>query len=730
MSPDYKFFISKTIGGETRLMHPDYKDDLALEYAFEGSQYFRRASLSGSLTFLGVDFDYFNESSINDTFYIEIQVDYNRSGVYSIIFSGMFNKTDCTFNADDKKCTVKPRVNDQYNKILAGLDKEYDLIKLTPAIQPVRMIRRPMLQIYVPNEDIVSCFVSGMAWEQDANSEGDSQRIIDYYHFGLIGTFTEMNFPNQSYFSSPFVGNVGAHSGDGEWDDFGLSADGLYRMTYYQNSTFVAANWWSDINGVRIYRVSDNTLMWQFEQQNVTDHADDYSEIPDTFTAVSLVSGYNDIEGEKLATEVFGRWCTAKYTSSVSEIPFDDIVPYNRNYKYCIPYDGSTGVIIYRGYSNDPTEWGIRPDGKYYSKPVAPSGVLDYFPVGRSMWNYSSLWFVQTTATEQMEQDNRKDTDLKDAFTLEAVINALLSQIDNTITFAASTTYSQFLYGTNPFMNNWGRLVMTPKSNVLVAEYTQPARKAPITLGKVLNMLKNACGCYWYIDGSNRLRIEHIAWFKNGGSYNTPPVVGIDVTAVKNIRNGKAWTFGTNEWSYDKIDMPERYQYAWMDDTTTTFKGDAIEVLSPYVQEGKIEDINIDGFNSDLDYMMLNPSNVSEEGFALLNCYRTGNIWRTQIGTIGDSKVQNWQLAFPVLQPNFLISDMPAWNIKVNGVAMGAQNIQRKKKQKIDYPCGQTFVPDLMKVVKTGVGTSGEIEKLSLKLLSRMATINLRFTTG
>ena len=36
----------------------------------------------------------------------------------------------------------------------------------------------------------------------------------------------------------------------------------------------------------------------------------------------------------------------------------------------------------------------------------------------------------------------------------------------------------------------FGRLVMTPKSNILVAEYTQPARKAPITLGEVLEMLR------------------------------------------------------------------------------------------------------------------------------------------------------------------------------------------------------------------------------------------------
>ena len=101
------------------------------------------------------------------------------------------------------------------------------------------------------------------------------------------------------------------------------------------------------------------------------------------------------------------------------------------------------------------------------------------------------------------------------------MISALLGEIDNTITFAADTNHSVFLYGTNPLTSDWGRLLITPKSNVIVAEYSQPAQKAPIKLNDVLQMLQKACGCYWYIDGSNRLRIEHISYFKNGFAY--PP---------------------------------------------------------------------------------------------------------------------------------------------------------------------------------------------------------------
>ena len=172
--------------------------------------------------------------------------------------------------------------------------------------------------------------------------------------------------------------------------------------------------------------------------------------------------------------------------------------------------------------------------------------------------------------------------------------------------------------------------------------------------------------------------------------------------------------------------MPERYEYEWMDDSTDIFKGEAIEVLSSFVDEGQVEEITVDAFNADIDYMMLNPSNVSEDGFALM-C--VDNAWKTTIADVlaAVNKVQNWQLSFSVLQPNFLISDMPSWNIKVNGAAVTAKGIQRKKTQEVSVPLGLSSLnTDLM--VKTGIGT-GEIKSASMKLSSRMVKLNLIYDT-
>ena len=129
-------------------------------------------------------------------------------------------------------------------------------------------------------------------------------------------------------------------------------------------------------------------------------------------------------------------------------------------------------------------------------------------------------------------------------------------------------------------------------------------------------MLRNVYKCYWSIE-NNKFKIEHIQFFRNGMSYSNNQNVAIDLTRVENIRNGKKWGFNTSEYSYDKVDMAQRYQFEWMDTVTTPFQGLPIEVMCKYVTEGKIEEINIANFTSDIDFMLLNPSEMSQDGFGL-----------------------------------------------------------------------------------------------------------------
>ena len=64
--------------------------------------------------------------------------------------------TDCTVNNDDKLITVQPDTDDEYNDVLAGIEKEYNLIELAPEINFVTIRKRPLIQIYVPGDSVVS----------------------------------------------------------------------------------------------------------------------------------------------------------------------------------------------------------------------------------------------------------------------------------------------------------------------------------------------------------------------------------------------------------------------------------------------------------------------------------------------------------------------------------------------------------------------------------------------
>lgn len=734
MMPSYKIELTNGVTDVRRLVRPRWKSDLALNVAYENGQMFRRTQLSGDVVFVGSDYDYIAATPFENTITLYISVSYDNGESYQPLYSGTFHHTDCTFDADNKSVKVRPQIADRYSKILAGLDKEYDLCKLTPALQPVTIIRRPMIQVYVPSDSVVTCYLSGMVWEEDAVETTSAGTLTDDYHFGKVNDFAELNFTGNvpQYLTGTFIGTIPKTSARGEWRVM-ENEQQMYYITYFQRieQSVTSPTGYMYINGLRVYSVQNTSqVLWEYEQQDMSD----YEDIPDEITLDSKRSGVADLTAELSGTPVYARWLVAKDSIGGGQaypLSGDDLVSNNRNYKYVIPFGLSDLVVMSYNHREEPTQWGIRPDGDYYQKPDDNISVIDYFPVARSTWNYASMWLCQTEATETIEQSGRTDTLIRDAYTIESVISALLGEIDDSVTFEGTQTYSRFLFGVNPLINSayWGRLVMCPKTNVLVAEYTQPAQKAVVTLGEVFDMLKKALGCYWYINDSGQLIVEHLVWFRNGGSYAGTPAIGIDLTEAVNTRNSKTWSFGTNAYSYDKMEMPERYEYSWMDDTTNIFKGEPIEVLSTYVEEGKIEDVTISKFNPDIDYMLLNPSNVNEDGFALMLCKVTNGAYATDIESISlvPNQVQNWQLTMGVLQNSFLTYDMPSWNLKVNGQATLAKGIQRKKKQKVSIPLG-AVTPNQLQLVHTGLG-DGEIQSMDINLTSRMAETQLVYDT-
>jgi hypothetical protein len=713
-----------------RKANPIYKDDLAKEYELETNQRFYRAKLSGKISFIRDDYDFINTRPFDYEFLYGIDKSNDGGKTWVPYFSGKFMKTDCTFVDYDKKVTVQPDTIDDYNEVLAGLEKEYNLITLAPSIQRITINKRPLIQIYVPGDSIVSCFLGGTNWEQDANATTDQNALVRTYHFALCNILKEIQITSHgspAVISGLYTGRMATGATPGTF------TGNLYPELNVNYYIFISQQ---TTNGtpfgiaiVEIRKRSDDTVMFRYAKAT----QEPFDTLEFDLTAVKGSGATGTMHADMKSYNIYAR-----YLVDVEKIgdldtyplPSEDIVDNNRNYRRAIGYAIDVAFIS-NDFSDTPTEWGLADNGKYFAPPYSIYGQT-YYPIARSTWRYASLWFGFYLMDWLLEEKARKEYTLRDAFPVASCISVLLNQIAPGITHAATAEYSQFLYsGNNPISGLNFRLLVSQKTNIINGEYQQPAQKAPTTLQQFTNMLRDCFKCYWFIE-DNKFKIEHIQYFRNGGSYSGGAILSHDLTKELNLRNGKPWAFNTSEYSFDKVDLPERYQFEWMDDVTAAFEGLPIQVISKYVTPGKVEEINISNFTSDIDMMLLNPGNMSSDGFALFAAVppTSGSQWilpfiRQTINGV-EYFLQNGYLAFINLQSSYWLYDLPARRVSINGSEVYARGIERKKKQTLTFPVYDD--PNPLELVKTYIG-NGEIDKMSINLCSRSAKTTLKYDT-
>ena len=719
MNPIYKFEL--TANEQTQRAYPIYKDSLALEYEKESGQEFFRAKLSGDLTFERDDYDFIVAQAFDEQFLLEIFISRNAGQSWTSYWKGTFWKTDCKFDRDAGTVVVKPTVNDRYNDILAGLDKEYNLIELAPSMAQIKADKRPMVQVYVPGASVVGCFLSGMWWEQECEPESDESKLQNDFHFSLNKSLRIVDASQTGSPTIPSIFTGAVWSGTGTQD----FTNGSYKFEHYY---YVSSG--GSQESFRIIRVSDSQIMWKLD---FTNQPGKTYPIQLTLQPVSGTGASGTVTISIHDINVYSRFvCDTQQVAgnNTFPIPDDDIVENNRNYTRVIGYYFPDTIYFSTALTETPNQWGLYQPGKYYQPPYL-YWTPELFPIARNCWTQVSIWFTYSAFDWLVEQSGRQAFTIRHAYPLWSVLRKLLEKVAPDIDFRANYTCSQFLYpyDTNPISGlNFG-LFITPKSNIISAGYDQPAQKAPITLRAVFDMLRDCFRCYWFIDDNDYLHIEHIQYFRNGGSYTGSPVVGIDLTEQIVSRSGKPWAFGKDQYEYDKPAMAARYQFGWMDDVTQLFAGYPIDILSKYVNPDNIEQVNISQFTSDIDYILLNPGEISKDGFVLLGAINENGgyalpYYNFQIDG-NDHYLQNAYVAFCLLQ-QYYAYDMPAPSYEINGVQMQAIGVKRLKGQTVKFPLLND--PDLVELIKTNLG-NGTIEKLSLNLSSRNATASLKYDT-
>lgn len=648
--PKYKFYIINESHGTTRHeINPHYKE-LNKKYAKESGQEFFRITLDGKITLFGDDYELINNASIEDNLLFVIDKLNRTTNKWAEYYRGEFNKTDCKLDYEKKSCEIKTSPLDQYTQVMNKYDNTYDLIKLAPAISKINLHKRALMQVYVRGANSISNFLGGTYWEDDVNEVIDSHSdLISKYYFSYVKA------GNEFYVSGAGISDVnGVYAGtNGSWQKWYGYKGQLTKVTskgdpapisnmpkvysIYSKTDKTAAydepteTYAEDLYKFQIIRTSDNQILYESEWTFYTSTEDIYadnmyigrddikminkSNSSDTFTLTNVfvyhvyqrllcdVDTVEDSEGVK-----------ATY-----DIPMDDFVFDNRNYKKCIGLKGGLFFCTSRT-STEPIKYGMNDYGEYFTSDFisATMGVGRPLPISRNFWANASLWYVYDFWYEYFEEGLRKQYTLKDSYSVGAAIKALLKKIDPSLTHEETAEYSRFLYDTSvPISMARFYPHIAPKTNILKGDYDQAAQKADITFEELMNMLRDCFRCYWYIE-NGKFKVEHISFFMNGGSYSYRTNYQLDFTKLKDQFNKKLSAYFQSNLEFDKSELNARYEFNWMDDVTDLMGNVTLDINASYVQKDKTEEINVSQFTPDIDLMLLDPSSFSEDGFALL----------------------------------------------------------------------------------------------------------------
>lgn len=700
-------------------VHPVFGDDIKINISREENQIFKREKIEGTFKFVGNEFDLIYQCSIFTKFTLEIY----REDVF--VGSADFIRTDCEFNLDDKICSVKLTTKDIYEKILNGYDNKYNLVKLAPQRESVTMTKRAILQFYVRGEKVVTNVVGGVHYEQSCKEVYDASDLRDTYHFG-------------GYLPLSYIDIKGVIDATAPADILGryfinISIVGGIRITYIKESNSRYRIELSSLGVSWLLILIDstsNTNLASVTIPNLQSGSKDITFVKTGSSGGNYASGTFNSDGDLYCRVLLPKNVDNSYQRSMD----GDITDYDSNY----PYVGSVSLDQFApkmkmvvNKSNSPTEWGIDSDGKYFVYPTLNADQQTKgsspIPIGQSHWERMSSWLLSDDDVNYLVDDFDDTFVLKDSYPIWSAIAVLLHEIDDTITFEGTQDYSMFLYlsGTNlhiysyDFPSHRNALHITPISNIKKTFYEQAAQKGEISLKQILDMLRKVYNCYWFIDSDKRLRIEHIVYFKNGNSYDVEnPTPSIDVTTKKNLPTGESWGFAQNTVEYETNKCPARYEFKWGDNCTYPFVGEPIDVKDIYLDASKKESVGIENFLADIDYIVSNPSEVSNDIFAVFEVNKSTkkvDILDVRLNDLSPKyKVQNPYLSMIVAERYYYPFDLSGWKAYAGEYVLDVYKTKGIKKQTLSCPLSLAEMRSIG-IIRTELG-NGTIDKLDAEI--------------
>lgn len=714
----YRFYIDDI------RVYPVWSDAANLKWEREGEFVFLRLKLNGTFTLLNgarKDFNLVWAQDLDHQF--TFRAEYIVDGEIADQIDGTFYKTDCPFwDVDNERVDVVIQTIDRYEKLMRAFDKEFDLVGvLQPEIYKVNYKKEPLIQIAFPNHSQIYNRVGNSVFLQELSSTYTASQLES---FGFITSDPVRLYVPGTGDMSPDVSGIYEEVSANVYD----RTDSVYRIRLEIGAVWVIVDIATDT--IRYlgtsnddFKLHDPFIQYPYAVtgSNVLRSISD----PDSYCAVFPIIAYQRILTDALTVD----------GDATIALPQPDIGDLVFNYDRYIDQGGLVFQYLVVEPSNEhtltPTKFGkynedaLHFADEYFNPNENPFVGTIAYPVMLPSWTEFAIMEYSSSGHIDDMIEAASPIVLRDAYALADVIQKVLGQIDTSISFFATADYSKFLYDVsvvNPISGEDQVLThfITPKSNIVISDYSQPDTKELITFGNLDNLLK-AVNLYWWIDNHGNFRIEHIAYFNNGRSYDFgTPFIGVNLTTLIEPRTGKAWGYHTNNFRYTKEKMVEQFTFGWMDKSSEYFDGLPIIINSGFVEKGLIKDMKVQRFSADLSLAVAFPDNFAVEGFFVFGAEFIGGEWEVpfelfDVGTLTAVLVQNGWWSFYRITDKFWRHNLPSPDANINGVDITAITTKRGKEQNLVFPAGMN--PDTTRLVTSGIGNC-EIDEMEINLVT------------
>lgn len=712
----YKERWMAQVDGVDRQVYPSYDRSL-LKEGKDASGWFGSKTLDVTLTFQDSDFRWLKSLPIYKEITLYLQTSKDEGQNWITETTQTMTRFDMKVNESEASIEAKPETLDRLRDLLDGMQKEYDILELSPELEQIKYRKRPLLQIYIAGLSTLSNFLGASYYETALDDVIiDDGLLQGTYKFGRVSDILFFQGDSSvltvdisgAYFPEPgfeFVPDpVVWYSQDGKWElrqQFVSGPGNGYRWRVFDL-----------INGGAIVYTSpfQSTRHFPYDSLGGFDGP--------LFTSVSNPSEQIRCFGGR----VYGRLLSNKDTISgtpLETLPVDDIID---GLSYAYSYPITTDIIsATNDHSLTPstTRFGkFHPDslffaGQYFLRQTGANA--PYYPLMQSRWTEVS-WWIHYTPTLIDLQENGSTDHYTEALTFDSAINTLLNSASSgQVVFSDGSSYSDFYFNaSNPVKGDSRRMFIIPINNIIIGDYSQPQKKVFTRLSELMMIPTVFHNASWFIE-DDKLRFEHVRYLRNGKSY-TGANIGVDYTDSKEPKTGLDWGHGQRIFDYRKDNIPSRMEWKFLGDGSKVFKGEAIDILEPYVNKGNVENYVLENFTADIDFVNTQGTSFSSpNSFVIVECEFTGGEWVVPFITIEiesgeEYLVQNGYLAMAYLHPRYWKEDAPGTNLRINRSEVTAISVRRNKHQTVILPMNRSL--DAMKLVRMVDGDAwiGEVQ--------------------